>query len=70
MALNREWHASHRLAPSATLEQRLDWHLAHAAACGCRAMPEPIQRELAARGLRAPDQAAAGVKVSDTPLMQ
>lgn len=70
MALNREWHAAHRLARAATLEQRLDWHLAHAEACGCRDMPLAIRQELETRGLLAPDQAAAGVKVSDTPLMQ
>jgi hypothetical protein len=69
MALNREWHATHRLARNATLQQRLDWHLAHAAACGCRVMPESIRQELAARGLtNMLDQAAA--KVSATPLMQ
>lgn len=52
--VNAEWHLRHKLARTATLEQRLDWHLAHAANCGCREMPERIRRELEARGLVAP----------------
>ncbi|WP_395813600.1 hypothetical protein [Devosia sp.] len=51
MALNREWHLLHRLPGTAKLEERLDWHLAHAANCGCREMPESIRKELEARGL-------------------
>jgi hypothetical protein len=54
MPLNRAWHAEHRLARNATLEERLDWHLAHAAACGCRDMPASIRKELEARGLVGP----------------
>jgi hypothetical protein len=52
--LNRAWHAEHRLPRDATLEERLDWHLAHAAACGCRDMPPSIRKELEARGLVGP----------------
>jgi len=52
--LNREWHEAHKLARSATLEERLHWHLAHAANCGCRDMPESIRRELESRGLLGP----------------
>jgi hypothetical protein len=52
--INRQWHESHKMARTATLEQRLDWHLAHAANCACREMPERIRRELEARGLVAP----------------
>lgn len=51
MALNREWHLLHRLPRTAKLEERLDWHLAHAANCGCHEMPESIRKELEARGL-------------------
>ena len=51
MPINREWHLLHRLPRTATLQERLDWHLAHAAACGCREMPESIRKALEARGL-------------------
>lgn len=54
MKLNRQWHEAHKLPRNATLEQRLDWHLMHAANCGCREMPPTIKRELEARGLTVP----------------
>ena len=52
--LNRAWHLEHRLARNASLEERLHWHLAHAANCACREMPPGIRRELEARGLIGP----------------
>lgn len=54
LPFNRDWHAEHRLPRTATLEERLDWHLAHAAACGCREIPASIRKELDARGLIGP----------------
>jgi hypothetical protein len=30
----------------ATRQQRIKWHLAHAAACGCRAIPESIRADV------------------------
>jgi hypothetical protein len=30
----------------ATREQRIKWHVAHAAACGCRAIPESIRPDV------------------------
>lgn len=54
MALNREWHLMHKLDRKASLEERLTWHLKHAANCDCREMPLSIRRELEARGLTVP----------------
>jgi len=54
MSINREWHLANRMPRTATLEQRLHWHLAHAANCDCREMPPTIRRELENRGLVAP----------------
>lgn len=54
MALNRKWHETHKMPANATLEQRLDWHVLHAANCDCRQMPAAIKRQLAARGSSAP----------------
>jgi hypothetical protein len=54
MSINREWHALHKLARNASMEERLHWHLQHAANCGCRDMPDTIRRELEARGLSVP----------------
>lgn len=49
--LNREWHEQHRMPANATLQQRIDWHLAHAAHCSCRPIPEKLWEEMKKRGL-------------------
>ncbi|WP_201760170.1 hypothetical protein [Bradyrhizobium sp. AC87j1] len=36
MAINKEWHRSHRMPLKATRERRVAWHAAHKAACRCR----------------------------------
>jgi hypothetical protein len=46
VALNKEWHRTNRMPPKATREQRIKWHAAHAAACGCRAIPESIRPDV------------------------
>lgn len=38
--INAAWHAAHRMPKNPTPQQRIDWHLAHAANCACRA-PTP-----------------------------
>jgi hypothetical protein len=50
---NRQWHEEHRMPRNASLEQRLQWHLAHAANCNCRPMPASIAAELESRGMKA-----------------
>ena len=54
MKINKVWHDAHKMPRSATLEQRLDWHLKHAANCSCREMPDSIKHELESRGLIVP----------------
>lgn len=54
MAINKDWHLAHPMPKNATLDERLHWHLAHAAECGCREMPLSIRKELEARGLVTP----------------
>lgn len=54
MAINKHWHEAHKMPKNPTLEQRLEWHVKHAANCSCRAMPESIRRELEDRGLLEP----------------
>jgi len=43
VALNKEWHRSHRMPARATRQQRIKWHIAHAAA---RAIPESIRADV------------------------
>jgi len=49
--LNREWHLSNRMPQSASLDDRIAWHIAHAQNCTCREMPPKIAAEIARRGL-------------------
>ena len=49
--LNAAWHTSHPMPARAALAQRVDWHVAHAKACGCRPMPATVVAELKRRGV-------------------
>jgi len=49
--VNEAWHRAHILAARADFEERLDWHVAHAKACGCREMPRPMADAARHRGL-------------------
>jgi hypothetical protein len=52
--VNARWHASHVMPRPATLEARVNWHVAHAWHCGCRAVPATVAAELTRRGLSVP----------------
>jgi hypothetical protein len=52
--LNATWHDAHPMPKGATLDQRVAWHLAHAKACGCRAIPATVAAELKRRGITPP----------------
>ena len=41
--INAEWHRVHRMPSNPSLAQRIEWHLAHAKACGCRPIPAPVK---------------------------
>ncbi|HEX6925180.1 MAG TPA: hypothetical protein VF167_07100 [Longimicrobiaceae bacterium] len=47
--INAEWHRTHRMPKTPTLEQRLEWHLEHQEKCACRELPESIRKALAQR---------------------
>jgi hypothetical protein len=51
--LNAAWHDAHPMPKRATLDQRVVWHVAHAKACGCRAIPATVAAELKRRGIEA-----------------
>ena len=36
MKINKEWHLKNRMPKNPTFEQRMEWHIAHAASCACR----------------------------------
>jgi two-component system sensor kinase FixL len=40
--MNRAWHQKHKMPKNASLEERLNWHLAHQQQCACRAVPRKL----------------------------
>jgi hypothetical protein len=46
VAINKEWHRSHLMPPRATRAQRVEWHAAHKAACGCREVPASLRPDV------------------------
>lgn len=48
--VNREWHAIHKMPKHPSFEERMHWHLQHAANCGCRPIPKKLLDEMEARG--------------------
>ena len=56
--INAAWHRAHRMPRNAMPAERAAWHLAHAKACGCRAMPASVAEYL--RKGSAPDRKKPG----------
>jgi hypothetical protein len=54
--LNAAWHVKHPMPRNASLEQRVKWHIGHAKACGCRAVPKAILAELKTRRIPVPNR--------------
>lgn len=42
------------MPPNAKIDERIDWHMAHAANCGCRPIPDSVLKAMDKRGLLAP----------------
>ena len=49
--MNASWHKKHPMPKKPTLAERIQWHLAHAKACGCREIPKTVIAELRRRGV-------------------
>ncbi len=49
MAINADWHRTHRMPKNPTTEQRIAWHVEHAKACSCRPIPDKLAALIAAR---------------------
>ncbi len=60
MALNAAWHDANPMPRNATLDQRVEWHLAHAVACSCRPIPASVAAEIERRGVAAKRAAPDG----------
>jgi hypothetical protein len=46
MKINKEWHLENRMPKNPTFEQRMQWHIAHAANCDCRQPSEKLKAEI------------------------
>ena len=57
--LNATWHKQHPMPMKSSLEQRVEWHLDHAKACGCREMPPTVLAELRRRRIAVPHRRSA-----------
>lgn len=54
MAINKEWHLANKMPDNPTLDQRVEWHVAHAHNCTCRRLSGPILDEIRRRGIDVP----------------
>ena len=52
--VNAIWHRAHPMPKNPTIAQRIEWHLAHATACGCRAIHGKVLEDLKRRGIKVP----------------
>jgi hypothetical protein len=53
--LNKEWHQANRMPANPTIDERIEWHLAHQKNCGCRQIPEKLKAEMIRRGIKLND---------------
>jgi hypothetical protein len=49
MKINKEWHEKNRMPKNPTLDERINWHIAHQLNCSCRKIPQKINDEIAKR---------------------
>jgi hypothetical protein len=50
--LNASWHLKNKMPKNASLDQRIEWHLAHAKNCSCRPLGGKILEEIKKRGIK------------------
>jgi hypothetical protein len=48
LKVNETWHNAHRMPANPSRAQRVEWHAAHALACGCRPVPRSLEAEVRA----------------------
>ncbi|HEX4404310.1 MAG TPA: hypothetical protein VH560_05750 [Polyangia bacterium] len=56
---NGLWHHKHPLSTRPSFDERVRWHLFHARACGCRAVPKHVAATLRERGIELPTRGKA-----------
>ena len=51
MKINADWHSKNKMPKNPSLNQRIEWHLAHAKNCTCRPIDGKIWEEIKKRKL-------------------
>ena len=46
MKTNKAWHEKNRMPKDPTFEQRMEWHIAHAANCACRLPSDKLRLDI------------------------
>ncbi len=59
---NKAWHEQNPMPPRATAQQRIDWHVAHAANCTCRSIPPGVLALIAAQERQPPKGCTEGTE--------
>ena len=59
MKPNRAWHDHNKMPFRPTMEARVQWHLEHAKACACRAIPKGVLEAMETMGIKPPKPAAS-----------
>jgi len=52
--MNAAWHQANPMPKNPTLDQRIAWHIEHAAHCACRPVPGRLAEEMRRRGIAVP----------------
>jgi hypothetical protein len=50
MKINAEWHTNNKMPKNPTLDQRVAWHIQHAAHCQCRPLEGKMLGEIKKKG--------------------
>ena len=46
MKINKEWHEKNPMPKNPMPQQRMEWHIAHAANCSCRPIPDKLKAKI------------------------
>lgn len=52
--INATWHKAHPMPPNPTIDERIAWHLEHAAHCKCRKISGKLKEEMEKRHIKIP----------------
>lgn len=51
MKFNKYWQLQHPMQVNPTIEQKVEWHLAHQKNCSCRPIPAKLAAEMKEKGI-------------------